>query len=190
MAAIKNNAERLTRLIMDWLHSRKAQVVLITITIAWFSYSEPAHTITGPPHSMSRCLLCNIVNNIEPDEPIWVFWSSWCRFVHFFFHLMRRWAGSYRHCCYSLLGFQRWCNGKTGCHQIHPQGVLQGNESFEHKLQNNSKLCVWGCRFKSSPFSVSVTWFSISSYFASSWDRKDKNTICLLLGRCWTPSPN
>lgn len=91
MAAIKNNAERLTRLIMDWLHSRKAQVVLITITIAWFSYSEPAHTITGPPHSMSRCLLCNIVNNIEPDEPIWVFWSSWCRFVHFFFFIW--WEG-------------------------------------------------------------------------------------------------
>lgn len=77
------------------------------------------------------------------------------------------WDGvcSYHHCC-SPLGLQRWCNGKMACHQIHPLGDLReiGKRWAQPGGQEGP-----GRPIKCSPFSVSVTWFTHSSYLASSY---------------------
>lgn len=83
--------------------------------------------------------------------------------------LITAWAEtcSYRHCCCPP-GLQQWCNGRMVCHQIHPPGDL-GEREERMRATCRTAQSPDG-KTEDSPFSVSVTWFSHSSYLASSWD--------------------
>lgn len=128
-----------------------------------------------PVFTKPGCTPCgNIYSPLSGDMITWRFlWetiqaSGWNRSSKCFCSRKRIRGVSYLHCS-SLLGSQWWCNGKTGCHRSHPPGALQANTTFNY-LHNRAGSLIHVQVTLNSPFSVSVTWCSISSYFASSWN--------------------